>query len=198
MSQRIFDLVLTIISGILLIPVFAAVALLVLITDGKPVLFRQPRGGLHGRDFVMYKFRTMTVAAEPETGSFHAGDTSHVTPVGRFLRRTKLDEIPQLWNVLTGDMSIVGPRPEVRKWIDAYPEEWSRVHRVRPGITDPASLVYRHEEARLEQSSNPEETYRNEILPHKLKLYEEYARNRTLLQDIGVIAQTIVSLFRSS
>jgi lipopolysaccharide/colanic/teichoic acid biosynthesis glycosyltransferase len=195
--QRVFDLVTATIGGVVLIPVFAAVALLILVTSGRPVLFRQPRGGLYGRNFEMVKFRTMTVPSDPDGGSFNAGDTLRVTPIGRFLRRTKLDEIPQLWNVLKGDMSIVGPRPEVRKWIDAYPDAWSRVHRVRPGITDPASLVYRHEETLLGQSSDPESTYRDEILPHKLRLYEEYARNRTLLQDIGIVAQTIAALFRS-
>ena len=124
-------------------------------------------------------------------GSFAVGDASRVTPIGQLLRKSKLDELPQLWNVLTGDMSLVGPRPEVRKWVDAYPERWSRVLTVRPGITDPASIVYRNEEELLARSPDPERTYREVILPHKLDLYEEYVRTQGFWRDIRVLLTTL-------
>lgn len=195
--QRAFDIAVALVAGVLLGPLWIAISLAIALGDGLPVLFRQTRGGLRGEPFTMLKFRTMSVAPSTETGTFQPGDTSRVTPVGRFLRRTKLDELPQLWNVMTGEMSIVGPRPEVPEWIDAYPEAWSRVHRVRPGITDPAAIVYRDEEEILQQSPDPDEAYRNEILPRKLELYEEYARERTLLRDVAVILRTIAAVLRS-
>ena len=116
--------------------------------------------------------------------------------VGRILRGTKLDELPQLLNVLKGDMSLVGPRPEVARWVAAYPERWALVHSVRPGITDPASVAYRREEALLAAAENPDETYRNVILPHKLSLYEDYTRNAGFATDLVVIVKTIVAVIR--
>jgi len=138
----------------------------------------------------------MTVQPGAEKGSFEVGSTQRVTAVGRFLRKTKLDELPQLWNVLIGDMSLVGPRPEVRKWVEAYPERWAFVHTVRPGITDPASIKFRNEEKLLARSPDPERTYRDEILPQKLALYEEYVRTRSFCGDIKLIFATIVALFK--
>jgi lipopolysaccharide/colanic/teichoic acid biosynthesis glycosyltransferase len=126
-----------------------------------------------------------------DAGTFDAGATSRVTPIGRFLRKSKLDELPQLWNVLRGEMSLVGPRPEVRKWVDAYPERWTFVHAVRPGITDPASIRFRNEEEILAASTDPEATYRDVILPQKLVLYEDYVRDRSFWGDIAIILKTI-------
>jgi lipopolysaccharide/colanic/teichoic acid biosynthesis glycosyltransferase len=117
-----------------------------------------------------------------------------VTGVGRFLRKTKLDELPQLWNVLFGEMSLVGPRPEVRAWVGAYPERWAVVHRVRPGITDPASIEFRNEEELLSVAVNPDAYYRDVILPRKLDLYEEYIRSRTLSGDIGIVFRTVAAV----
>ena len=119
------------------------------IFDGLPVFFRQTRVGLLGHDFLLNKFRTMSLTKQSVHGSFDAGDRSRITGIGSFLRKTKLDELPQLWNVLVGDMSIVGPRPEVRKWVDAYPHRWAKVLTIKPGITDPASIFYRNEEELL-------------------------------------------------
>ena len=133
----------------------------------------------------------MTVQAGTEKGSFEAGSARRVTPVGRFLRKTKLDELPQLWNVIKGEMSLVGPRPEVRKWVDAYPARWARVLEVKPGITDPASIVFRNEEELLAAAKDPEDAYRNAILPRKLDLYEEYLRTRTFWGDVGIIFKTM-------
>ena len=125
------------------------------------------------------------------------GNRRRVTGVGRLLRATKLDELPQLWNVLKGDMSLVGPRPEVRQWVAAYPERWARVLTVKPGITDPASIVYRDEESILARSPDPERTYREDILPHKLDLYEEYVRSRNFFGDIGIILKTLFAVIKS-
>jgi lipopolysaccharide/colanic/teichoic acid biosynthesis glycosyltransferase len=117
---------------------------------------------------------------------------------GRILRFYKLDELPQLWNVLKGEMSMVGPRPEVRKWADAYPEQWRKVLSVKPGITDPASLHYRDEEAILAASPDPEKAYREGILPKKLDFYEEYVDNNTLLGDLGLVMRTLGEILRRS
>jgi len=127
-------------------------------------------------------------------GAFDAGDTSRVTAVGRVLRKTKLDELPQLWNVLKGDMSLVGPRPEVRKWVEAYPERWAKVLSVRPGITDPASIEFRNEEELLAQAGDPEAYYRDVILPRKLDLYEEYVAKRSLGGDISIMFKTVFAV----
>jgi len=194
--KRFLDLLLIFFFIWLIVPLVLLGVLLVLAFDGKPVFFIQHRIGLGGKSFKLFKFRTMSAELESAHGGFDAGSTVRVTRIGALLRRTKLDELPQLWNVLCGDMSLVGPRPEVRKWVDAYPERWARVHLVRPGITDPASIVYRNEEQLLAQSSDPEKTYREEVLPHKLSLYEKYVKEQSLLGDIHILFQTIVALIR--
>jgi lipopolysaccharide/colanic/teichoic acid biosynthesis glycosyltransferase len=194
MVKRLFDAILSCLGLFLLSPVLLIVAGIILILDGYPVLFRQIRVGRTGDDFVLIKFRTMTTLPEGLEGSFDAGNNIRVTPVGAFLRKTKLDELPQLWNVLKGDMSLVGPRPEVRKWVDAYPDRWARVLMVRPGITDPASIYYRNEEELLAQAEDPEAYYRDHVLPHKLDLYEEYVRTRTFFGDIHLIFKTILTV----
>lgn len=168
---------------------------IILISDGRPILFRQTRVGINNSDFLLNKFRTMRVERGVASGTFDAGDSSRITKVGAFLRKTKLDELPQLWNVFIGDMSFVGPRPEVRKWVDAYPKRWEKVLVVKPGITDPASIYYRNEEELLAQADDPVACYRDQILPHKLDLYEEYVRTRTFLGDIFLIFKTIMRVF---
>ena len=198
--KRMFDVMIAGIGLMMGSLVLALVALAIRMASGAPILFRQSRVGRDGRPFILWKFRTMTVmrsAAQgvrrkaQDGGSFDVGDSSRVTPLGRWLRQAKLDELPQLWNVLIGDMSLVGPRPEVRKWVDAYPERWGGVLTVRPGITDPASIVYRNEEAILARSPDPERTYREVILPHKLDLYEEYVRTQGFWRDIGILLTTL-------
>lgn len=141
--------------------------------------------------FDLFKFRTMKVDDNKSNGSFDAGDTSRITAFGRILRKSKLDELPQLFNVLKGDMSIVGPRPEVLKWTQVYPEKWQLVLTVKPGITDPASIVYRNEEEILYNSTDPELTYKNQILPKKLDLYVNYVNNKSFCVDIKIIINTI-------
>ena len=194
-SKRIFDVLLIVAFSWLVTFLFLFAALTVLLFDGRPIFFRQQRVGKGGVEFLLIKFRTMRACKGSEHGSFDAGSSSRVTKIGKFLRRTKLDELPQLWNVLCGHMSLVGPRPEVRKWVDIYPERWSRIHQVPPGITDPASIVYRNEEQVLAQSSDPENTYKYEVLPHKLYLYEKYVSEQSLFSDLMIIFNTIKALF---
>ena len=159
-----------------------------------PIFFIQTRIGKGGKEFRLLKFRTMLVKPQTSEGSFDAGDQSRITSLGKILRKTKLDEIPQLINVLRGDMSLVGPRPEVRKWTEVYPEQWTIVHQVLPGITDNASIEFRNEEELLAQSSNPEETYKNVILPRKLEIYIKYVNHHSLGGDLMIIIRTIQSV----
>ena len=187
-----FDITFASLGLLLLSPLLIIVSGIILIFDGRPIFFRQTRVGINGADFILNKFRTMNVVREAASGAFDAGDTSRITKIGAFLRKTKLDELPQLWNVFKGDMSLVGPRPEVRKWVDAYPERWAKVLTVKPGITDPASIYYRNEEELLAQADDPVACYRDQILPHKLDLYEEYVMTRTFLGDIVLIFKTIM------
>lgn len=196
MLKRVFDIAAAGLGLVVLLPVFVIVALAVRMSSPGPVLFRQTRVGLGGEDFRLYKFRTMTVRTGSERGSFDVGDASRVTRVGKLLRALKLDELPQLLNVLRGDMSVVGPRPEVRKWVEAYPRRWAVVHTVRPGITDPASIVYRHEESLLARAADPEALYRDVILPNKLDMYEKYVESRTFGGDLRVVWQTAVAVLR--
>jgi lipopolysaccharide/colanic/teichoic acid biosynthesis glycosyltransferase len=189
--KRFLDVVGAFVGLVVLSPLLTVAWGAVVLESGFPGLFRQRRLGCNGVEFIMFKFRTMTVRDGTERGSFDVGRTVRVTRIGRFLRKAKLDELPQLWNVLRGDMSLVGPRPEVRKWVDAYPDRWAYVHTVRPGITDPASIVYRNEEELLAASSDPEKTYREIVLPHKLDLYEEYVRTQSFWGDIAILFRTI-------
>ena len=192
MNKIFFDIIFSGIGLLLLTPLLIIVSGMILIFDGLPVLFRQARVGMNDSDFLLNKFRTMSVVRGAAGGTFDAGDTSRITRIGAFLRKTKLDELPQLWNVFKGDMSLVGPRPEVRKWVEVYPERWAKVLTVKPGITDPASIYYRNEEELLAQADDPVACYRDQILPHKLDLYEEYVKSRTFWGDIILIFKTIM------
>jgi len=197
MIKRSFDLMITLVGIIIASPVFLFIAVLIRFFMGPPVFFRQTRVGKGGREFSLIKFRTMTIFTGAEKSEFEPGNLSRITSFGRFLRKTKLDELPQLFNVLIGDMSLVGPRPEVKKWVEVYPERWAIVHRIRPGVTDPASLIYRKEEEILAGVQEPEKVYRDEILPHKLALYEEYIRERNFFMDFSIILKTISSVLKS-
>lgn len=189
--KRLFNLFFSF-TGLLLfsLPLFF-IALLIKVFMPGPVFFIQQRMGKKGRPFRLIKFRTMKVASGKSSGSFDAGDNSRITPLGRFLRKTKLDEIPQLMNVLVGDMSIVGPRPEVKQWTEVYPEKWKIVHSVKPGITDNASIEFRNEEELLAKSEDPIRTYKEVILPQKLDLYINYVHKHSFWGDIKIILKTI-------
>ena len=189
--KRCFDLFFSISGLFLLLPIFLVIALVIKLFMPGPVIFSQKRVGRHSKEFVLFKFRTMIVKAGTEGGSFDAGDASRVTPIGRLLRKTKLDELPQLLNVLKGDMSFVGPRPEIEKWTKYYPEKWQLVHTVKPGITDNASLRFRNEEELLSQADTPHVTYMEVILPQKLDLYLDYVENNSFFGDILIILNTL-------
>jgi lipopolysaccharide/colanic/teichoic acid biosynthesis glycosyltransferase len=193
--KRVFDLVFASFLIIILSPLLVIISAFVFVDSGFPVLFIQQRVGRGGKLFNMYKFRTMTVLREASKGSFDAGDNSRVTAVGSVLRKSKLDELPQLLNVLFGQMSFVGPRPEVQKWVAVYPERWKKVLSVKPGITDNASIIFRNEEDILKASLNPQDTYKNEVLPHKLSLYEDYVERASFFGDISIIFKTVIAVF---
>lgn len=192
--KRLFDIVCAALGLLVLSPVLLVCALLVGLTSPGGVLFRQERIGKDGVPFTIYKFRSMR--------KDNAGlkiSTSHdtrITPVGRVLRKTKLDELPQLWNVLKGDMSFVGPRPEVREYTDLYTPEQRQVLMVRPGITGLASIRYRNENELLTASSDPNRTYIEEIMPAKLALDLEYIPRVCVSYDIKLILETLVTVVR--
>ena len=188
------DIVASSILMLLLSPLFALAAVLVKLSSPGPVIFRQRRGGLAGRWFEIMKFRTMTVAKGTEDGSFDAGNASRVTAVGAFLRKTKIDELPQLWNVLKGDMSLVGPRPEVEPYLRWYAERWINVLATRPGITDPASVKFRNEEEILAAADDPEKEYVEKILPAKLDMYEDYVNNISFFNDVKILFATFAAV----
>lgn len=192
--KRLFDVVVAAAGLVVLAPLLLLVAISVATTSRGGPFFRQVRVGRNRCPFRLVKFRSMTVRTGSEAGSFDAGSTLRVTAVGRVLRRTKLDELPQLWNVLAGDMSLVGPRPEVSSWTEVHRDRWDRVLTVRPGITDPASIEFRDEESILAASDDPEACYRDRILPRKLDLAEAYVRNRSFAGDLAIIARTIAAV----
>jgi lipopolysaccharide/colanic/teichoic acid biosynthesis glycosyltransferase len=194
MLKRLFDVLLAFILLLVFSPVMLVVSVLIVVLEGWPVFFVQQRIGQFGKPFGIYKFRTMTVSKAALKGTFDAGDASRVTNIGKLLRKTKLDEVPQLLNVLGGSMSLVGPRPEVGKWVQEYPQRWAVVHTVKPGITDNASLEFRNEEEILAASTDKEGTYRNQILPRKLDLYEQYVLNQSFWSDLGILFRTGISV----
>jgi lipopolysaccharide/colanic/teichoic acid biosynthesis glycosyltransferase len=168
-------------------PVIAVIGVIVLLNDGRPVFYKQARVGKNGRLFLILKFRSM----RPERGArISASSDNRITRLGKILRRYKLDELPQLWNVVRGDMALVGPRPEVPDFVDMGTPTWMSVLSVKPGITDVATLAYRNEEQILAEVANPEEYYRNVILPKKLALNLQYLRKRSAWVDIRVLLLT--------
>ena len=193
--KRAFDIIVAAIGLVVLVPLLALVALLIKIDSHGPILFKQERIGKGFRPFLIYKFRTMVQDAHALGSPITFGNDSRITRAGRILRKIKLDELPQLINVLKGDMSLVGPRPEVRQYVEAYRVDYAEVLAVRPGITDLASIKYRDEEALLGQSESPEDEYVRRVLPDKIKLAKDYIRRSSLIFDLSVICRTVVKIF---
>jgi lipopolysaccharide/colanic/teichoic acid biosynthesis glycosyltransferase len=192
MSSRLpssVDRVLALAGLLVTAPVMAAAAVAVWFESGGPILFKQARVGVRGRHFEILKFRSMR--ANSSGASITSGEDSRITRVGQVLRRYKLDELPQLWNVVRGDMSLIGPRPEVPKFVDQSDPRWQAVLRVRPGISDFATLIYRDEELLLIGKKDPEEFYRNEVLPHKLRLNMFYLERRSVVNDVKLLWLTL-------
>lgn len=190
--KRIFDFVVSLIGAILLSPILLIVAIAIKIDSKGKVLFLQKRVGRYGKPFYIYKFRTMVTDAEKLGKQITVGKDERITKVGAFLRKYKIDELPQLLNVVKGDMSLVGPRPEVPRYVDLYSKEERKVLEVRPGITDLASLRYKDENDILAKVENPEEYYINVIMKDKLKLNLEYIEKSNILFDISLIFKTII------
>ena len=191
-QKRLFDLALTIPGLIMLSPLLAGISLWIKLDSRGAVIFKQTRVGLHEKPFELFKFRTMVPGAESLGLQLTTGEDNRITVAGQFLRRFKLDELPQLINVLKGEMSLVGPRPEVPKYVACYPDTIKAlVLSIPPGITDRASIEFRNENNLLDTSADPERTYIDEILPIKLRYYAEYARRHSLIGDLRIILRTI-------
>jgi len=196
LSKRLFDLVFVIPGLIILSPVFLVVGFLIKSKDGGAILFKQTRVGKGGKHFKVLKFRTMVVDAEKLGAKVTTGNDPRITPVGAFLRKYKLDELPQLINVLIGNMSLVGPRPEVPEYVEFYPQETKDViFSVHPGITDKASIEFVNENELLTGSENPIEDYKNKVLPVKLAYSVEYVKERSLWVDFNLILKTVSAIF---
>ena len=186
-----FDIFFSILGLVVLSPLFLVVAVWIKLDSRGPVFYRQVRVGRHNRDFRIFKFRSMRVGSDKGSLVTIGGRDPRITRSGYIIRKLKLDELPQLINVLKGDMSFVGPRPEVRHYVDYWTEEQMVVLSVRPGITDPASIKFRNENKLMATAENPEEYYINVIMQEKLKLYIEYVNHHSLLTDIGLIFKTL-------
>lgn len=192
--KRLFDVCLAALGMVALLPLLALVAAVVYVASGRPVLFKQERTGKHGRPFTLLKFRTMVVSDGAQGTSITVRGDPRVTHLGRFLRRAKLDELPQLWNVIRGDMSFVGPRPEVPDIVAEYTPEMLRILSVRPGITSVASLLFSDEEGLLRCAPDPERAYREVLVPFKIELAMEHVRRASFLFDLGVLIRTAWAL----
>ncbi len=194
--KRLFDLLVAMIGLLLIWPLLLIIGIAVCCDSRGPMLFLQTRMGRGFRPFLIYKFRTMVVDASKLGAQITAGNDPRITRVGQFLRKWKLDELPQLFNVLKGDMSLVGPRPEVPRYVEMFRDDYACVLSVRPGLTDPATVKYRDESALLAASENPEATYVEQILPDKIALAKNYVAHASLLYDLNLIWKTLLRVIR--
>ena len=195
MFKRVFDIVFSLLLLLLLSPLLLVFAFVVALSSPGGAFFSQERVGKGGRFFRLMKFRTMRPGSEAHGQLTIGGRDPRVTVVGYFLRKTKLDELPQLWNVLVGDMSVVGPRPEVPKYVALYSLEQRKVLSVRPGITGMASIDYIDENEMLARAADPEKVYIREVMPAKLALDLTYVRERSFLLDLRIILATVGKVF---
>lgn len=194
--KRSFDITLSLIGLLFLSPIFIIIALIIKIDSKGSTFYKQIRVGRNGKTFKIYKFRTMVTDKQNKAMQITIGKDSRITKVGHFLRKYKLDELPQLFNVLLGDMSFVGPRPEVPKYVNLYTEKQKKVLLVRPGITDYASIEFRNESEILGKVDNPEEVYINEIMPKKIDLNYKYLHELSLFTDIKLIIKTVIKILK--
>jgi len=193
--KRMFDIVVAAAALVVLFPLLVLSALLIKLDSPGPIFFKQERIGRNFRPFWIYKFRTMAQDAPARGGLVTIGEDARVTRVGRLLRKSKIDEIPQLTNILKGDMALVGPRPEVRYYVELFRRDYEEILKVRPGLTDLASLKYRDEAALLGKAANPEDEYMRHVLPDKIRLAKDYLRRSSFLFDLGLILKTLFKLF---
>ena len=198
MGKRFFDVVSASCGVLLLTPLLLLIAFAVRLDSSGPAIFRQTRVGRHGRAFELFKFRSMRSTSESVGPLITSKGDVRITRVGALLRATKLDELPQLWNVMRGDMSLVGPRPEVPRYVALYPANMrDLVLSVRPGITDQAAIEFRNESELLAAAADPEVYYVTQILPRKLELYAQYAQRHSVVGDIRIILRTILHIANS-
>jgi len=190
-GKRLFDMVASIVGLLLLSPLFLYIALWIKLSSKGPIFYTQRRVGRDFKEFYLYKFRSMVVDADKKGPGVTSSDDMRITEVGRFIRKTKLDELPQLLNVLKGDMSLVGPRPELMKFVEFKKDAYKKVLSVRPGITDNAAIAFRNEEELMAQYKDKESAYIEHILPQKIKLYYEYIDNISFTNDIKLILKTL-------
>ncbi|HEC96575.1 MAG TPA: sugar transferase [Nitrospirae bacterium] len=195
--KRTFDIITSLSGLVLLSPLIFFLIIFIKFDSPGPAFYRGERVGRFGKTFRIFKFRTMVADAEKLGGPSTASDDSRITGVGKFLRKYKLDELPQLVNVLKGDMSIVGPRPEVLMEVETYTKEERRILEVRPGITDWASLTFHNEGEILKGSPDPHQVYREEIKPEKMRLALKYVDERSFLTDIKIILETLLTLVKT-
>ncbi len=195
--KRVFDLCFAFSGLVVLLPLMIIFSFLIKKGDGGPIFYIGQRVGANGKLFNIYKFRTMVVDADKKGGPSTSDDDPRITKIGRVLRKYKLDEIPQLINVLKGEMSIVGPRPEVPQELATYTDEEKRILLVRPGITDYSSILFNNEGEILKGSSNPHQTYREKIRPEKLRLALQYVNNNSFLVDLNIIIKTVMTIIKT-
>lgn len=195
MMKRTFDIAVSFLGLVVLSPLLLLVAVVIKLDSPGPILFRQERIGRGFRPFFIFKFRTMVENPSDRGRLITVGDDPRITSAGRFLRKTKIDELPQLINVFKGEMSLVGPRPEVRQYVELFRKDYEQILRIRPGITDLASLKYHDEAAVLKQLENPEAEYCDRILPDKISLSKEYVQKSSFVFDLGVILKTLPKIF---
>ena len=193
---RFFDFILSLVGLVVLAPIFIVLAIWIKIDSKGSVFYKQVRVGQNGIDFGLFKFRSMVVDADKKGLITVGGRDPRITRSGYFIRKYKLDELPQLINVLVGDMSLVGPRPEVRKYVDLYTDEQQKVLSVKPGITDYASIEYMDENEILGKSSDPEKTYIEEIMPEKIKYNMKYIQNKNVSEYFKIIFLTLLKIVR--
>ena len=193
---RFFDFILSLVGLVVLAPIFIVLAIWIKTDSKGPVFYKQVRVGQNGIDFGLFKFRSMVVDADKKGLITVGGRDPRITRSGYFIRKYKLDELPQLINVLVGDMSLVGPRPEVRKYVNLYTDEQQKVLSVKPGITDYASIEYMDENEILGKSSDPEKTYIEEIMPEKIKYNMKYINNKSLFEYFKIILLTVLKIVR--
>ena len=193
---RFFDFILGLVGLVVLAPIFIMLAIWIKIDSKGPVFYKQVRVGQNGINFGLFKFRSMVVDADKKGLITVGGRDPRITRSGYFIRKYKLDELPQLINVLVGDMSLVGPRPEVRKYVDLYTDEQQKVLSVKPGITDYASIEYVDENEILGKSSDPEKVYIEEIMPEKIKYNMKYINNKSLFEYFKIILLTVLKIVR--
>lgn len=194
MVKRLFDILMSGLGLIVLSPLFVMLAVWIKADSPGPVFYRQARVGFHNKDFRIFKFRSMRVGSDKGSLVTIGGRDPRITRSGYYLRKFKLDELPQLINVFIGDMSLVGPRPEVRHYVDFWTPEQMHALDVRPGITDPASIMFRNESELLADAEDPEKYYIEVIMQEKLKLYLEYVENHSFLKDLGLIFRTFYAI----